>query len=66
MVETMQEAKKNKRKAEQGGAGGESAEPTKVEVRRQFRQHKVKGRAMEKTEGRDQSDKVKSLLSKVF
>ena len=67
MVETMQEAKKSKRKAEDGGNNdGESAEPAKVEVRRQFRQHKVKGRAAEKTEGKDQSDKVKNLLSKVF
>ena len=67
MVETMQRAKKNKRKAEEGGSGGGgSVEPAKVEIRRQFRQHKVKGRAAEKTEGKGQSDKVKNLLSKVF
>jgi hypothetical protein len=58
MVENMQESK-TKRKAEDGGEAAEA----KVEVRRQFRQHKVKGQA---AEGKEKSEKVKNLLSKVF
>jgi ESF2/ABP1 family protein len=61
MVENMQESKK-KRKAEDGDQDAE----TKVEVRRQFRQHKVKGQAAAAAEGKEKSEKVKNLLSKVF
>ena len=61
MVENMQETKRVKRKAE----GIEEPAP-KTDVRRQFRQHSVRGLAADKSEGRDRGEKVKSLLSKVF
>lgn len=65
MVENMQESKKRKvseAEAEEKKEGGASG--AKVEVRRQFRQHKVQGKAS--AEGKEKSEKVKNLLSKVF
>jgi ESF2/ABP1 family protein len=67
MVENME---KKKRKADdckedEGHNPGDGSAP-KIEVRRQFRQHKTKGRAAEKSEGKQSSEKVKNLLSKVF
>jgi len=62
MVENMQETKRQKRKAD----GDEDEKPAAVEVRRQFRQHKVKGSAADKKEGKEKSERVKNLLSRVF
>lgn len=69
MVENMQK----KRKATElssGGASDSKSEPAasaKIEVRRQFRQHKVKGNAADSAEvGKERSEKVKNLLSRVF
>lgn len=63
MVEKMQETKLAKRKAE---GGGDDEPPAQQIVRRQFRQHKVRGTAADKVDGREKSEKVKNLLSKVF
>ncbi|KAF8242222.1 hypothetical protein K440DRAFT_591153, partial [Wilcoxina mikolae CBS 423.85] len=63
MIENMQETKRQKRKV---AGEDEDEKPAEVEVRRQFRQHKVKGSAADKKEGKEKSDRVKSLLSSVF
>lgn len=64
MVSTMQESKK--RKLEESGdaaAGGISAQT--VEVRRQFRQNKVKGAMVEPIIG-NKAERVKNIASSVF
>lgn len=71
MVESMQAKKQERKRKHSGGEGGdESAEPLKVEVRRQFRQHKAKGRTApnmgEDASAKESSEKVKRLLGKVF
>ena len=80
MVENMQQSRRQKRGRGRtgddagrlaagggggGGGGGDGEEEDKaVEVRRQFRQHKVKGSGA--AGGAGQGDKVKNLLSSVF
>lgn len=75
MVENMQQTKRQRRgrgragddgsRSAAGGGGGEEGEEDKVvEMRRQFRQHKVKGSGA--AGGAEQGDKVKNLLSRVF
>ncbi|KAL7270656.1 RNA-binding ATPase activator esf2 [Rhizina undulata] len=68
MVENMESNGRKRKKekgGEEGGKGGE--EVAKVEVRRQFRQHKAKGRAVEEgSERKEASENFKRLLSKVF
>lgn len=62
----MESSRKRKRKAttEASGEQGEEAEPI---IRRQFRQHRAKGKKTENGEiGKESSEKVKRLLSKVF
>lgn len=63
MVENMQETKRAKRKAE---GGAEDEPPAKTDVRRQFRQHTVRGVVADKSQGKETGAKVKNLLSKVF
>lgn len=64
MVENMKENKNKKRKADAIDDAALAKAPVTIEVRRQFRQHKVVGKAAQVEGGR--SDKVKSMLSKVF
>jgi ESF2/ABP1 family protein len=69
MVENMESSKKRKRReaAEASPTEGSAAQPEQVEIRRQFRQHKAKGkRAEDGGAERESSEKVKRLLSKVF
>jgi len=65
MVENMEKKRKADDCEDEGHNPGDGS-ASKIEVRRQFRQHKTKGRAAEKSQGKQSSEKVKNLLSKVF
>ncbi|CAZ81016.1 unnamed protein product [Tuber melanosporum] len=67
MVEKMESSKKRKLKELSGASGDNDSEQLEpLQIRRQFRQHSAKGRRAEEGEGRESSEKVKRLLSKVF
>ncbi|RPB05078.1 hypothetical protein L873DRAFT_1840068 [Choiromyces venosus 120613-1] len=67
MVEKMESSKKRKLK-ELAEASGDKApeQPEPLQIRRQFRQHSTKGKRAEEGEGKESSEKVKRLLSKIF
>ncbi|KAF8475628.1 hypothetical protein BDZ91DRAFT_844361 [Kalaharituber pfeilii] len=78
MVENIKESKKRKAEKEQhestsGGTTGKEKEEDdgklkkeEIEVRRQFRQNKIKGQKANKEEGVQSSEAVKRVLGKIF
>jgi len=67
MVEKMESSKKRKLKELAETCGDKDSEqPEPLQIRRQFRQHSAKGKRIEEGEGKESSEKVKRLLSKVF